>query len=80
MCDQPSQPQDVFATIGRHLGINHRHEFPDFSGRPIPVLFQGEPIRELTSHRRLACDSLMIGLTIDFNISISGEPPERRVI
>ena len=47
MCDQPSQPQNVFATIGRHLGFNHRHEFPDYSGRPIPVLFHGELIREL---------------------------------
>ena len=45
--ERPLTPQDLLATIYRHLGINHRHEFPDFSGRPIPALFHGEPIREL---------------------------------
>lgn len=45
--ERPLHPQDLLATIYRHLGINHRHEFPDFSGRPIPVLHHGEPIREL---------------------------------
>ncbi len=45
--ERPLHPQDLLATIYQHLGINHRHEFPDFSGRPIPLLFHGEPIREL---------------------------------
>lgn len=45
--ERPLTPQDLLATIYQHLGINHRHEFPDFSGRPIPVLPYGEPIREL---------------------------------
>ncbi len=45
--ERPLTPQDLLATIYRHLGINHRHEFPDFSGRPIPALFHGEPICEL---------------------------------
>ena len=45
--ERPLHPQDLLATIYHHLGINHRHEFPDFSGRPIPVLPYGEPIREL---------------------------------
>ena len=45
--ERPLTPQDLLATIYRHLGINHRHEFLDFSGRPIPALFHGEPIREL---------------------------------
>ncbi len=45
--ERPLHPQDLLATIYQHLGINHRHEFPDFSGRPIPVLPYGEPIREL---------------------------------
>ncbi len=45
--ERPLHPQDLLATIYHHLGINHRHEFPDFSGRPIPVLSYGEPIREL---------------------------------
>lgn len=46
--ERPLHPQDLLATIYHHLGINPRHEFPDFSGRPIPVLAHGEPIRELT--------------------------------
>jgi hypothetical protein len=37
----------LLATVYRHLGIDSRHEFRDFSGRPIPVLPGGEPIREL---------------------------------
>ena len=45
--ERPLTPQDLLATIYRHLGINHRHEFADYSGRPIPALFHGEPIREL---------------------------------
>jgi hypothetical protein len=45
--ERPLTPQDLLATIYHHLGINHRHEFPDFSGRPIPVLSHGDPIREL---------------------------------
>ncbi len=45
--ERPLHPQDLLATIYQHLGINHRHEFADFSGRPIPLLFHGEPIREL---------------------------------
>ena len=45
--ERPLHPQDLLATIYRHLGINHRHEFPDFSGRPIPVLPYGELIRDL---------------------------------
>lgn len=45
--ERPLHPQDLLATIYHHLGINPRHEFPDFSGRPIPVLSHGEPIREL---------------------------------
>lgn len=45
--ERPLHPQDLLATIYQHLGINYRHEFPDHSGRPIPVLPYGEPIREL---------------------------------
>ena len=40
-------PQDLLATIYRHLGIDHRAEFRDLSGRPVPILSDGEPIREL---------------------------------
>ena len=45
--DRPLTPQDVLATIYRHLGIDFRREFIDLTGRPIPILGSGEPIREL---------------------------------
>jgi hypothetical protein len=35
------------ATVYRHLGVDHRYEFKDRAGRPIPILGDGEPIREL---------------------------------
>lgn len=44
---RPLSPQDLLATIYRHLGIDPRTEFHDFNGRPIPVLPHGEPIAEL---------------------------------
>jgi hypothetical protein len=44
---RPLAPQDLLATIYRHLGIDHRAEFRDFAGRPIPILPGGEPIQEL---------------------------------
>ena len=45
--ERPLTPQDLLATIYRHLGIDHRDEFRDLSGRPILILPEGEPIREL---------------------------------
>lgn len=45
--ERPLHPQDLLATIYRHLGIDPRSEFLDFSGRPHPVLNSGEVIREL---------------------------------
>ena len=45
--ERPLRPQDLLATIYRHLGIDPRTEFADFSGRPHPILNVGEPIREL---------------------------------
>jgi len=45
--DRPLTPQDLLATMYQHLGINPRHEFKDLSGRPIPILNDGEVIREL---------------------------------
>jgi hypothetical protein len=45
--DRPLTPKDVLATIYRHLGIDRRQEFKDFAGRPISILSEGEPIREL---------------------------------
>jgi hypothetical protein len=45
--DRPLTPKDLLATVYRHLGIDPRQEFKDFSGRPIPVLGEGQPIAEL---------------------------------
>ncbi len=45
--DRPLTPKDLLATIYRHLGIDPRLEFRNFSGRPVSILPEGEPIREL---------------------------------
>lgn len=44
---RPLRPQDLLATIYRHLGIDWRQSFTDFSGRPVPLLSDAEPISEL---------------------------------
>jgi uncharacterized protein (DUF1501 family) len=42
--------QDFLATVYRHLGVDaERVAFNNFSGRPIPILADGNPIRELTT-------------------------------
>jgi uncharacterized protein (DUF1501 family) len=41
-------PQDFLATVYRHLGIDpDKAMIPDFSGRPIPIVRDGQPIPEL---------------------------------
>lgn len=45
--ERPYTPQDLLATVYRHLGIDPLQTFPDYSGRPIRILDQGQPIREL---------------------------------
>jgi hypothetical protein len=40
-------PADVLATWYKFLGIDHTIAFADHAGRPIGILPQGEPIREL---------------------------------
>ncbi|MSQ95575.1 MAG: DUF1501 domain-containing protein [Gemmataceae bacterium] len=45
--DRSLHPNDVLATVYRHLGIDHRHAFVNPQGRPIPLLPNGEPIAEL---------------------------------
>jgi hypothetical protein len=45
--ERPLTPQDLLATAYRHLGIDPDHGFQDTLGRPVPVLMQGKPIREL---------------------------------
>jgi uncharacterized protein (DUF1501 family) len=46
--ESPVTPQDLLATIYRHLGIDPDHVFTDQLGRPVPVLQHGQPIRELS--------------------------------
>jgi hypothetical protein len=45
--ERPLSPQDLLATIYRHLGIDYRATIDDFNGRPVQILSEGEPIREL---------------------------------
>jgi hypothetical protein len=41
-------PWDMIATVYRHLGIDAKSvHVPDATGRPMPILPEGEPIREL---------------------------------
>ncbi len=47
--DRPLTPNDLWATVYRHLGINYEDSFLDHRGRPMPILPSGEPIRELLS-------------------------------
>jgi hypothetical protein len=44
---RPLTPNDLWATVYHHLGINHEMAFPDHSGRPMPILPFGSPIAEL---------------------------------
>ena len=43
----PVTPQDLLATVYRHLGIDPRAEFTNFAGRPVPILPSGQPIAQL---------------------------------
>jgi hypothetical protein len=43
----PKTPQDVLATLYRHLGVDSEQLYPNNTGRPIPVLPSGKPIEEL---------------------------------
>jgi uncharacterized protein (DUF1501 family) len=43
----PVTPQDLMATIYRHLGIDVTRGLVNFSGRPIPILYDGQPISQL---------------------------------
>ena len=40
-------PNDLWASVYRHLGIQHEHILYDLQGRPMPILPFGEPIEEL---------------------------------
>lgn len=45
--DRPLTPNDLWATVYRHLGIDPEQTFPDHAGRPMPVLPYGEVVVEL---------------------------------
>jgi hypothetical protein len=45
--DTPVTPQDLLATVYRHLGIDPSQTLTDTLGRPVPILAHGEPIRQL---------------------------------
>ena len=45
--DRPLTPNDLWATVYRHLGINSSDSFLDYGGRPMPILPFGDPISEL---------------------------------
>lgn len=45
--ERPLSPNDLWATVYRHLGIDPDRAFPDHGGRPMPILPFGAPIREL---------------------------------
>jgi len=44
---KPYTPGCVLATMYHALGIDHKHAFYDQAQRPLPILSEGEPIREL---------------------------------
>lgn len=44
---RPLRPQDLLATMYRHLGIDPAIEFNDFTGRPHRILYEGTAITEL---------------------------------
>lgn len=45
--DRPMTPNDLWATVLHHLGIDQNYNFLDHSGRPLPILPFGEVIHEL---------------------------------
>lgn len=45
--DRALTPNDLWATMYHHLGIDRHAAFPDHNGRPQPILTSGEPIAEL---------------------------------
>lgn len=45
--DRPLHPNDVWATVYQHLGIDWTKAYPNNAGRPIPILSRGKAIEEL---------------------------------
>jgi hypothetical protein len=47
--ENPKTPQDLLATLYRHVGVDTKVQYEDHTGRPHPVLSSGTPIDELFS-------------------------------
>ena len=45
--DRAMSPNDLWATVFHHLGVNYRHAFLNHNGRPMPILPHGSVIPEL---------------------------------
>ena len=45
--ERPLMPHDLLATVYEVMGIDPTLSFPDHSGRPVPILTEGRPIREI---------------------------------
>jgi hypothetical protein len=45
--ERPLMPGDVLATVYHVLGIDPKLQFKDHSGRPVPILDEGEAIKEV---------------------------------
>lgn len=45
--ERPISPADLLATVYHTLGIDYRREFVNSEGRPVALLPEGEPVREL---------------------------------
>ena len=46
--ERPLKPEDLWATVYRHLGIDPNTTFNDHTGRPMAILPGGKPIAEIT--------------------------------
>lgn len=47
--DRRMTPNDLWASVYRHLGLDQHHAFPDHAGRPMPALPFGAPIPEMNA-------------------------------
>jgi hypothetical protein len=47
IAERPVSPGDLAATIYRHMGVPLNSYYEDHQGRPVPIIQEGEPIREL---------------------------------
>jgi hypothetical protein len=45
--DRSLGPEDLWATVYRHLGIDPTKAIRDAVGRPMPILPGGRPVKEL---------------------------------